>query len=245
MPTIPTAAAEEESEGIPDLTPSGLAFSQIGVREYLKSLEFIQRDPSVLAESTTDSLLGEAFESCLKGESRRAFQCVHQGLMIQYCRKLGRDGVRLFFDRMINGGPKAEAVFQDDVKQTYERIVNRVGEIQADMAKNGAERETIQLMAEDPSTSIGFNIPDGPPPENLVVEGFESDDPEAGQPNIEDIRAFLQMKWDLFEAFPQDLKDAMKSESLEAVNKVLEKMDVQEAEKIVNDMQEGGMLSFR
>ncbi|KAJ9106762.1 hypothetical protein QFC19_003075 [Naganishia cerealis] len=244
MPPIPATSSADDNEGIPDLTPSGRAFSQIPVRGYTKSLEFIQRDPSVLAESTTDSLLGEAFEACLKGESARALQCVHQGLLIQYCRKLGRDGVRLFFDRMINGGPKAESVFQNDVKQTYERIVTRVTEIRADMEKNGAERETIQLMAEDPSTSIGFNIPDGPPPENLVVEGFESEDPEAGMPNIEDIRAFLQMKWELFDAFPQDLKDAMKSESLDAVNKVLEKMDVQQAEKVVNDMQEGGMLSF-
>jgi cell division cycle protein 37 len=243
MPEIP--AAEEEEEGIPELTPSGRAFSQINPREWTKSLEFIQRDPSVLAESTTDSLLGEAFEAGLKGDTRRAMQCCHQGLMIQYCRKLGRDGVRLFFDRMINGGPKAEQVFLTDVQETYQRILKRAAEIQADMNKNGADRETIQLVAEDPSTSIGFNIPDGPPPENLVIEGFESDDPEAGQPNIEDIRAFLQLKWDLFEAFPQDLKDAMKTESLDAVNKVLEKMDIQEAEKIVNDMQEGGMLSFR
>lgn len=199
----------------------------------------------MLAESTTDSLLGEAFEAGLKGDTKRTMQCCHQGLMIQYCRKLGRDGVRLFFDRMINGGPKAEQVFLTDVQQTYERILKRAAEIQADMNKNGAERETIQLVAEDPSTSIGFNIPEGPPPENLVIEGFESDDPEAGQPNIEDIRTFLQLKWDLFDSFPQDLKDAMKTERLDAVNKVLEKMDVQQAEKIVNDMQEGGMLSFR
>lgn len=244
MPEIPVAPTEEE-EGIPELTPSGRAFAQIGPREWHKSLEFIQRDPSVLAESTTDSLLGEAFEAGLKGDTKRTMQCCHQGLMIQYCRKLGRDGVRLFFDRMINGGPKAEQVFLTDVQQTYERILKRAAEIQADMNKNGTERETIQLVAEDPSTSIGFNIPEGPPPENLVIEGFESDDPEAGQPNIEDIRAFLQLKWDLFNTFPQDLKDAMKTESLDAVNKVLEKMDVQQAEKIVNDMQEGGMLSFR
>lgn len=244
MPPIPATSESDDNEGIPDLTPSGRAFSQIPVREYRKSLEFIQSDPSVLAESTTDSLLGEAFEACLKGESARALQCVHQGLLIQYCRKLGRDGVRLFFDRMINGGPKAESVFTNDVKQTYERIVTRATEIKADMEKNGAERETIQLMAEDPSTTIGFNIPDGPPPENLTIQGFESDDPDAGLPDIEDIRAFLQMKWELFEAFPQDLKDAMKSESLDAVNKVLDRMDVAEAEKVVNDMQEGGMLSF-
>lgn len=230
---------DDDDEGIPDITASAAAFSEIGIRQYDKSWEFIQRDPSVLVESTTDSLLAEAFEAELKGDKTRAKRCIHQGLLVQYCRKLGRDGVRLFFQRMQQGGPKAESVFQTDVEDTYARIEKRVGELKKEGA-TGGERETIQLVAEDPSVEIGFNVPDGPPPENLVLEGEGVEDM-----NIDEVRAFLQQKWELWESFPQQLKEAMKSENLEAVNKVLDKMSVEEGEEVVEKMQVGGMLSFR
>lgn len=81
------------------MTPSTTAFSRLPIRGYTQSFEFIQKDPSILMEKNTDALLAEAFEAELKGERERAKRCVHQGLMIQYCRKLGKDGVRLFFQR--------------------------------------------------------------------------------------------------------------------------------------------------
>jgi cell division cycle protein 37 len=55
----------------------------------------------------------------------------------------------------------------------------------------------------------------------------------------------LNQKWEYFQGFPENLKRAMKSESLDEVNKVLERMNLEEAEEIVRKMQEGGMLSFR
>jgi cell division cycle protein 37 len=41
------------------------------------------------------------------------------------------------------------------------------------------------------------------------------------------------------------LKVALKTKKLEEVNKVLGKMKVPEAEKVVEDLQQGGMLAFR
>lgn len=35
----------------------------------------------------------------MKGHDKRARECVEKGLMIQYCLKLGRDGVALYFKR--------------------------------------------------------------------------------------------------------------------------------------------------
>lgn len=84
------------------MTPLTKAFSNIPLRGYSESFQFIQKDPSILMERNTDALLGEAFEAELKGERERSKRCVHQGLMIQYCRKLGKDGVRLFFQRLVS-----------------------------------------------------------------------------------------------------------------------------------------------
>jgi cell division cycle protein 37 len=89
----------EDLDEPPSMTPSTTAFSRLPLRGYTQSWEFIQKDPSILMERNTDALLAEAFEAELKGEGERAKRCVHQGLMIQYCRKLGKDGVRLFFQR--------------------------------------------------------------------------------------------------------------------------------------------------
>lgn len=142
---------------------------------------------------------------------------------------------------MREAGPRAEAVFQNDVNDTYARMEKRCAEMKAEQAAaGGAEREQIQLVAEDPSMTIGFNLPEGPPPENLVLEGEG-----VSELDVEEVRKFLQRKWEIFEGFKQPMKDALRTEKLDEVNKVLGNMDLEEAEQVVELLQEGGMLSFR
>lgn len=81
------------------LSPSQRAFALISIGDFEKSYAFIQKDSSVLTEQTHDSLLAEAFDAERRGEKKLAKQCVHQALLVNYCRQLGRDGVGLFFQR--------------------------------------------------------------------------------------------------------------------------------------------------
>lgn len=53
----------------------------------------------MLTEATHDSLLAEAFEAERKGDKALAKRAVHQALLINYCRQLGKDGVGLFFQK--------------------------------------------------------------------------------------------------------------------------------------------------
>lgn len=53
----------------------------------------------MLTEATHDAMLLEAFEAERRGDKALAKRCVHQSLLINYCRELGRDGVGLFFQR--------------------------------------------------------------------------------------------------------------------------------------------------
>jgi cell division cycle protein 37 len=138
---------------------------------------------------------------------------------------------------MISGNPKSLKMFNDDYNSTYNRIATRTIEI---AAEESSEREQIQLVAEDPSMEITFNLPDGPPPDDLRIEGEGSEELD-----MEQVRAFLERKWEIFEGFDEKLKIALRSEKLEEVNKVLGGMKVPEAEEVVGLMQEGGMLSFR
>jgi cell division cycle protein 37 len=105
--------SSESDEEVPELTPTLLEFSKIEISTsepaavFQKSFEFIQAHPDVYVEGAVDALFLAAFTSQLKAakgkgsqakkDARYALQCVHQGLLIQYCEKLGKDGVRMFF----------------------------------------------------------------------------------------------------------------------------------------------------
>lgn len=134
-------------------------------------------------------------------------------------------------------------VFQNDVNQTWARIESRSGEMAAERAAAGVnsagEREQIQLVAQDPSTTITFETPDGPPPDEITIEGEGSEEMDP-----EKVRQFLQRRWEIFESFPKNLKKALQSKSLEEVNKVLGKMAVDEGEETVQLLDEAGILSF-
>ena len=94
-----TQPPEEEEEQFGPLTPTARAFANIPLSEFQRSYAFIQKDSSVLTEATHDSLLAEAFDAERRGDKGMARRCVHQSLLINYCRQLGRDGVGLFFQK--------------------------------------------------------------------------------------------------------------------------------------------------
>lgn len=216
---------ESEEEHI-EPSALGKRFGQIKYGDYRACLQFISENPSVLAEQETDGLLVKAFDSQLAGKYDMARQYVHQALLLQYCRSLGRDGVALFFKRITTKNHKAQEVFNNDVRDTYARIRTRAAEIQKqrEQEKDEGGVEQIQLHAVDPNTTINIAIP---PP---------LDSPQS----TEDTRPARE----IFESFPPGLRRALEIGKLDEVNKVLAKMSVEEAEEIVGKMGEGGMLSL-
>jgi cell division cycle protein 37 len=140
---------------------------------------------------------------------------------------------------MVAGGQSAQAIFRKDVEDTYQHIVKRVEIAKKEEAEATSGGEQIQLVAENPNTVISFNVPDGPPPENLVLEGPGTEDM-----NIEDVRNALQMRWDLFCGLSENLQEALKTNELAAVNKALGNMPVSEAENAVKALDMGGILNF-
>jgi len=233
---------DDDDEEVPILTPSAKRFTQLETGNWEASFKAISSEPGLLHDDINDAILMEAFEACMRGEAKYARACVHQSLVLQYCRKLGKDGVSLFFKRMATNA-EALRVFQNDVKQTFDRIVTRSKEMKAEREAAGVnsagEREQIQLVAQDPSTVITFEVPDGPPPETFTLEGEGSEEMD-----VEKVREFLQKRWEIYESFPKNLKKALKSKSLEEVNRVLGRMAVEEGEETVQKLDEAGILSF-
>lgn len=213
---------EDDSDGSIKPTALGLEFSKIKLGDYRTCMEFITRNPSVVAEKEENGLLIEAFNSQIASKEEYARQCVHQALLLQYCRQLGPDGVQLFFKRITTKGHQAQQVFLKDVTETYEKLRVRARELAKEREENKETGvETIQLQAVEPGTSINIQVP----PANSDDEG-------------------IRHCRNIFESFPPGLQRALESGSLEEVNKVLAKMSVEEAEEVVEKLGEGGMLSL-
>ena len=90
---------EDKEEDDIEPTELGKEFAKIKIGDYRACLNFISEHHEVVAERETDGLLMEAFNAQMDGKGSYAKQCVHQALLLQYCRSLGRDGVGLFFKR--------------------------------------------------------------------------------------------------------------------------------------------------
>ncbi|KAK5105668.1 hypothetical protein LTR62_002501 [Meristemomyces frigidus] len=224
------APGEEDAQDDLEASPLAKRFGRIPYGDYAASLRFISSNPSVLAEKETDGLLVEAFtaqtnatSSGSKREEEYARQCVHQALLLQYCRQLGRDGVGLFFKRIQTPGHQARKLFLDDVGSTYARIRTRTAELAKEREADNGEQETIQLHAVDPNTTINIVTP---PP----LASCTNDDERTARK--------------IFDTFPPGLQRALASGSLEKVNVVLGKMSVDEAELVVEQLGNGGMLSL-
>lgn len=250
----PVGDGKEADDEHIEPTALGREFAKIKMGDYRECLRFISENREVIAERETDGLLIEAFNAQMDGKAAYSKQCVHQALLLQYCRSLGGDGVGLFFKRyypypttptylalfspppsqppnltpskirITTQGHQAQTVFLDDVNNTYTRIKTRVAEIaktREEEASSGPV-EQIQLHAVDPSTKIHINIP---------------------QPNSDD--EIERNARQIFESFPLDLQKALESGELDQVNVALGAMSVSEAEAVVEQLNEGKMLSLK
>ena len=95
-------ADSEQSEEGPtedDMNPTdvGKKFGEIKIRELKKSMTFIEDHPAVVSERNQDGLMVYAFNAQMEGKESLAKQYVHQALLIQYVKQVGRGGIKTFF----------------------------------------------------------------------------------------------------------------------------------------------------
>ncbi|KAI5465703.1 Cdc37 N terminal kinase binding-domain-containing protein [Mariannaea sp. PMI_226] len=213
----------DEDDDEVEATPAAKKFGQIQSDHYSTSLQFLSHNPEVLTEKNTDGLLVLAFDAALENKDDLCRQYVHQGLLLQYCRALGKDGVGLFFKRITTKGHQAQEVFYKDVQDTFMKIRTRSREIIAERAKEGDAEgvEQIQLHAVEPGTVIQIKVP-----------AADSEDPEE------------QEARKIFESFKPEMKKALESGELDKVNKVLGNMKVDEAEELIGLFGEANILSL-
>lgn len=217
-------ANDDDDDDEVEASPAAKQFSKIKTGDYSASMDFLSKHSEILTEKETDGLLILAFDAQLDNRDDYARQCVHQALLLQYCRALGRDGVALFFKRIMTKGHQAQDVFYKDVQDTYHKIKSRAAEINKQRAaagESGEGVEQIQLHAVEPGTVINIRVPTA----------------DSKEPEEQEARA-------IFESFKPDMKQALESGSLDKVNKVLGNMPIDEAEDLVGKFGEAGILSL-
>ena len=103
--------SDEEPVNDEDITPTDLGkkFGEIKLTDLKKSVNFIEDNPQVVSEKNQDGLMVLAFNAQMEGKESLTKQYVHQALLLQYVKQVGRGGIKTLF-----------AGYPLLVKQTYD-----------------------------------------------------------------------------------------------------------------------------
>lgn len=225
-PQVTIEKTDDELFNELEVLPATEEFAAILAKDLLKSAEFLITHPSICTEHQKDSLIMTAFDHQLEGNSAKARQVIHQSLLLQYVAQMAgpkpnKDAtiraVKLFFSKITDKSTPASRAFNDDVENTVKHITQRCEIIKNEHESNAGEEEgMIQLKALDESTTLAVN-----PPE----EGTE------------EYEIFLTK-------LSTEMQDAIKSGSLDAVNKIFAEMKVEEAEKVLEVFNECNVIGI-
>lgn len=154
-------------------SPAALTFPEIQPSDYRASHDYILSHPEILEECETDGLLIEAYHAAVENDNGpKPFHYVHQAILLQCCRMLGRDGVNIFFKRMTTPGHQAAQFSNKDVAEKLQRIREMARE-QRKAQSEGMEQ--IQIRAVDPGTDIPIRVPEVDSDERAIFEQFAPD----------------------------------------------------------------------
>ncbi|KAJ3280860.1 hsp90 co-chaperone Cdc37 [Rhizoclosmatium sp. JEL0117] len=227
--TTPTNPKEEDQD-TSDLyitDPRVDLFSKLTSLEtsykYIQSNPWILSPTSNMAEKYSDQILAEAFNLAMSGDLKRTRECVHQSLLLQYCKLLGKDGVMLFFQRLIGGNVKAKEAFMKDVGETYERIVGRVKVLkEEERAEEERERregeERVRAALQEDGT---YKLP-------VSAESSEEEVKRA----------------EVFGLLPTALQRALLSQDVDEINAFLSSSSKEDTEKYISLATSVGLISL-
>lgn len=217
---------DEEAFDELQVLPSTAEFAKIPYKDLEKSAQFLIAHPSICTEHQKDSLIMTAFDYQLEGDSKGARQVIYQSLLLQYISQLAGPSpskdqtiraIKLFFSKLKETSLPANVAFLQDVENTCNHIKTRCEIIQQEHQENSGDEEAlIQLKALDESTTLVVNTPE---------EGTE------------EFEIFLKK-------LSPEMQAAIKTGSLDAVNKVFAEMKVEEAEAVLEVFNECNVIGI-
>lgn len=210
------------------LLPSTEEFGKIPSSKIEESANYLVRNTNICNEQQKDALIMSAFDYQLQGDAKTTRQIIHQSLLLQYIAQLagvnpGKDqiikAVKLFCSKINDVSSPARAGFSQDVENTFNHIKTRCEILKKEQSVQGEDNDEealIQLKALDDNTELLVNLPPN------------------GSPEYEVFTNKLSI----------EMQDAVKTGSLDVVNKVFAKLKVEEAEKILEIFNECGVIGI-
>lgn len=233
METLNTPKAQEaksDAEVLGELTvlPATTEFAKIPITDLSQSAQFLIKNQHICSEQQKDALIMTSFDHQLKGDTATAKQIIHQSLLLQYTAQLAGphpnkdqfiNTIKLFFSKIGDKSSPANRGFQEDVSNTLKHIITRCEVLKQEHGLGGddddnGEEALIQLRALDDDTQLSVNLP------------------QEGTPEYTTFTSKL----------PQKMQEAVKTQSLDEVNKVFASYKIEEAEKILETINECGVI---
>ncbi|CAK9440022.1 uncharacterized protein LODBEIA_P41220 [Lodderomyces beijingensis] len=215
-----------------NLDPATEQFGKLSTSDLSASANFLIKHTKICTEQQKDALMMSAFDAQLENNPQRAKQIIHQAIVLQYVvqlkgRNVSRDdtirAIKLFFSK-IESGEKLQQFFQEEFTNTVNHITQRCEIIKREQAERRAAEggaagdeegeQLIQLRALDDNTTLSVNIP------------------EEGTHEYEVFKTKL----------PVEFQEAIKTQSLDKVNEEFAKLNVEDAEKILEIFNECGAI---
>ena len=210
------------------LLPETEQFSKIPFSKIDESATFLMKNTKICTEQQKDALIMTAFDLQLENNSKAALQVIHQSLLLQYISQLAgahpnKDqtikAIKLFCSKIADTQSPANQGFIQDVQNTFKHIQTRCEILKREQGPEEAGEEdeaVIQLKALDDGSELLVNIP--------VV----------GTPEYEIFTTKLS----------PEFQAAVKTQSLDVVNKEFSKLKVEDAEKVLEVFNECGVIGI-
>lgn len=227
----PKAPAQEKTEQEMfdelDVLPATAEYAKIPHTQLHQSAEYLIKHPSICTENQKDSLIMTAFDRQLEGDSQGTKQIVYQSLLLQYISQLAgplasKDltirAIKLFFSRLEDQNAPASRAFLADVENTVNHIKNRCEILKQEhnAGEDDDQEQLIQLKSLDDSTELFVNTP---------------------QEGTDEYNIFLTK-------LSPDMQTAIKTGSLDEVNKVFAKMKIEDAERTLEVFNECNVIGI-
>lgn len=228
----------DDEEDVLKLHPLTLEFGSISEHDLEKSERFLLEHFDIISAQQTDALMMSSFNHELEANTDLTRRAIFQSEILSSVSQIYQmkfkgnssdyihvnelqDIIKKFFFKLREkeGNNMAKDFFEKEVETKYAHVKKRAVVMNEEKEETV---ETIQLRSMDPDSKLVINLPD-----------FNSQDAEE------------QQRTALFNEIPQELREALLTGELDAVNKEFEKMTVEEGEHMLEIFNAGAFLGIQ
>lgn len=228
-------------ENVLQLHPLTTEFGNIPEEDLKKSEDFLLNHCEIISAQQTDALMMSSFNHELESNTHLTHRAIFQSEILSSISQIYelkykgdsskyihtqelQDIIKKFFFKLKEnrGDNMARNFFEKEVETKHAHVQKRAIVMKQEQNDQDEMVESIQLRSMDPDSKLVISLPD-----------FDSQDPTEQQRSA------------LFNDIPKDLRDALLTGQLDAVNEVLGKMSVEEGERMLEIFNAGGFLGIQ